>query len=161
MILFSEQVLVCLHVVASRASNIFIHATAALRSVASLDIVGQLQNALGICCCRLYQWAMVCALSILFVICCSCVSNKAEAQSIKLDYVWRSRIMNRRQQLQHDLQQLVESRHQLSQVYTAASRVRSHRGVAALRVQRKRKWLVLLRFVMEIGGLSPVAMLTA
>ena len=69
--------------------------------------------------------------------------------------------MNRRQELQHDLHQVVQSRAQLSRLLTAAQRVERRGSVGALRLIRKRKSLALLRLVMEIGGLNPVAVLTA
>jgi len=69
--------------------------------------------------------------------------------------------MNRRQELQHDLHQVVQSRAQLSRLFTAAQRVERRGSVGALRLIRKRKSLALLRLVMEIGGLNPVAVLTA
>ena len=69
--------------------------------------------------------------------------------------------MNRRQELQHDLHQVVQSRAQLSRLFTAAQRVERRGSVCALRLIRKRKSLAMLRLIMEIGGLNPVAVLTA
>ena len=69
--------------------------------------------------------------------------------------------MNRRQQLQHDLHQLVQAREQLSQAFTAARRVQSRPSGGVLRGQRRRKSLVLLRLIVEIGGMNPVGVLTA
>ena len=69
--------------------------------------------------------------------------------------------MNRRQELQHDLHQVVQSRSQLSRLFTAAQRVERPGSVVALRLIRKRKSLALLRLIMEIGGLNPVAVLIA
>ena len=69
--------------------------------------------------------------------------------------------MNGRQQLQHDLHQVVQSCAQLSRLFTAAQRVERRGSVVALRLIRKRKSLALLRLIVEIGGLNPVAVLMA
>ena len=59
--------------------------------------------------------------------------------------------MNRRQELQHDLHQVVQSRAQLSRLFTAARRVQRRCNVGAVRLSRKRKSLALLRLIVEIG----------
>ena len=101
------------------------------------------------------------ALSILCEFVYSGLLFEAEIQGVQSVSAWLSCLMNRRQELQHDLHQVVQSRAQLSRLFTAARRVQRRGSVGAVRLSRKRKSLALLRLIVEIGGLNPVAVLTA